>query len=1168
MILAWALVLAAGNGQLPMVEYVSDLPDRLIEIRQGWGELGFDVCAHSAGQTPLPLAIGAKTYRKGLGNHAPGRLVVDLNRRYSEFDAEVGINRQPSPEGSVVFAAYVDGVKRFDSGVMTQASPAKVVHLALAGADTLTLVAEPATGDITCDCADWADARLTVAPGAKPELRQPFDIAPSGEVTTWNPRRMDGTRATRTEEFPAADVVLDQPLRALVGGGYRVPSDGCIGLLWLERRRPTELGLQFTGPAPAATGVRVEAWTGPYPFQGAWKPLVGDFRYHDDRLTFSLDSKANPDFAEGFRKVRWVLPQRRALRVARLTATVFARIKTARIRLEADRAKLRRPVTIVPSGCDLAGRHAWNPVRTGTLIVRYPSGAGLSEGPAQPSFRLESSELGVTVRLADILAGHGVYLADQGVFLSAPHHSLRSYRASIRSRRTILERVRTMPDQSFEEAMAKTYRADHFGGPTLLALGADDWKWLVDPNGTVVWEPGPEVADHQMPFENRRCMAAIRFDGKPLHPTATPVRPPGMARWMPVVSLEAADERGACRFTAFVAPVAGHGVFVGRLEVTGSATVDLAFVADRNRGAAATAEPAAEGRFDVHDGARLMAIVDGSGIGAPAAGSPADFRLDGHGPRSATFMLPGWDTKTASGPNGRSAIPDEPALATAFQRTWRAFALRGMQIQIPDRLLGDIIETSRIRCLIDARSTDGGARLAPWIAEIHYGPLESEANTLIRGMALMGQRDFSERALDYFIHLYNPAGYLTTGYALVGTGWHLWTLGEAFQLTNDKAWLSRHASEIARVCRWVVAQRHKTMRLDALGRKPPQFGLVPPGVIADWNAYQYYFYSNGTFCAGLDAAGRALVAVGYPGAADFVREAQAYRLDILRAYRWAQARTPAVPLDDGTWVPGQPSQIHCPGPLSEYYPGDDGSRSWCYDVEVGAHNLIQQGVLPPDGRDSKEMADYLEDVMFLRDGWGGYPAAQSRADWFDLGGFAKVQPYYARLAEVYAMRDDVKPFIRSYFNAIAAMVDPGNLTLWEHFDHMGAPDKTHETGVFLQQTRFMFVKERGRELWLAPFVTNHWMHDGMTVAVAHAPTFFGEVGYRIASHVAHGTIDAFVVPPTLRPPTAIVLRLRHPEGKPMREVLVNGKRWFRFNPVRETVTLPASAGTLRVQARY
>ena len=200
---------------------------------------------------------------------------------------------------------------------------------------------------------------------------------------------------------------------------------------------------------------------------------------------------------------------------------------------------------------------------------------------------------------------------------------------------------------------------------------------------------------------------------------------------------------------------------------------------------------------------------------------------------------------------------------------------------------------------------------------------------------------------------------------------------------------------------------------------------------------------------------------------------------------------------NGTWIPHYPSQVHSPGKLADFFPGQDAGRSWCYDVEIGAHQLVPTGVFDPRDREVERMVDHMEDVQFLADGWFDYPAAMNEKDWFNLGGFSKVQPYYTRNCEVYALRDDVKPFVRSYFNTIAAMLNPEVLTFWEHFHHSGAWDKTHETGYFLHQTRTMLVTERGDQLWLAPFITSNWLKDGQTLSVSNAPTRFGPVSYQI-----------------------------------------------------------------------
>ena len=210
----------------------------------------------------------------------------------------------------------------------------------------------------------------------------------------------------------------------------------------------------------------------------------------------------------------------------------------------------------------------------------------------------------------------------------------------------------------------------------------------------------------------------------------------------------------------------------------------------------------------------------------------------------------------------------------------------------------------------------------------------------------------------------------------------------------------------------------------------------------------------------------------------------------------------------------------------------------------------------------------MEDVQFLSDGWFDYPAAASEADWFNLGGFAKVQPYYARNAEIYALRDEVKPFLRSYFNSLASLLNPEVLTLWEHFHHNGAWDKTHETGYFLHQTRLLLLQERGEQLWLAPLTPEAWLEPGKSLSVSNAPTRFGPVSFSLSSRAEPRRVEARVHPPRRTPPKAIVVRLRQPEKTWMSRVEVNGQRHDAFNPALQTITLDPAVGPLTITVWY
>jgi len=148
------------------------------------------------------------------------------------------------------------------------------------------------------------------------------------------------------------------------------------------------------------------------------------------------------------------------------------------------------------------------------------------------------------------------------------------------------------------------------------------------------------------------------------------------------------------------------------------------------------------------------------------------------------------------------------------------------------------------------------------------------------------------------------------------------------------------------------------------------------------------------------------------------------------------------------------------------------------------------------------------------------------------------------------------------------MLNPEVLTLWEHFNHSGAWDKTHETGYFLHQTRTMLVTERGDQLWLAPFITSNWLKDGQKLRVSNAPTRFGPVSYQIESHLAEGYIRATIQPPTRQPPSRIVLRLRNPEGSPIRSVRLNGKQHSDFDKSAGLVRLKPAREPLRLEVFF
>lgn len=165
-----ALIVLCGSAVCEdNADYVSDVyGDLPVKCLQGWGRLGLDTAADPAdGRLPSVLRIGEATYPKGLGHHAPGELVFVLPQGvYTAFLAEAGVHWQGGGRGSVLFQVFVDGEKRFDSGVMSDSDTAKPIEVALAGAQELRLVAADDGDGINCDMANWAMARLVRDPDA------------------------------------------------------------------------------------------------------------------------------------------------------------------------------------------------------------------------------------------------------------------------------------------------------------------------------------------------------------------------------------------------------------------------------------------------------------------------------------------------------------------------------------------------------------------------------------------------------------------------------------------------------------------------------------------------------------------------------------------------------------------------------------------------------------------------------------------------------------------------------------------------------------------------------------------------------------------------------------------------------------------------------------------
>lgn len=1118
------------------VLYLSDAPEYIDSITQGWGETGWDVSAHISGQVPLKLQIGGEEYEKGIGHHAPGEIVIQLGGRFKYFECEVGVQKQNGTnQGSVVFQVFVDGEKRWESGIRKELDPPLPVRVNLNKARELRLVVKDAGDGIICDCANWADARLVSDVDIYQEgLGEKLDIAPFADVITCNPRRYDGARCSRIEEFPPEDVFLEEKLKPMVGGLYPVPDyEGlkCIGLRWFERRKLTDLVLEFANSTKPRK-IEVEVWTGESPWQGKWQPVITKVEEKGDVCRFHIPWRDNLFIWKGTEKVRWVFESDKPVLVKRLSAYSNSFWDRTTIRLESERNQQDSKAEIrVYNGKFLESPGPYNlnwemanPL-TFQIVYRVPR----NDKGDRTLLWIRQTNVRFCIAVEDVLSNPCVYVPEAGVMavLESSKLTVAEYKRSIEGKQSVLDRVRMLPEQRFRNALEKIHRPVQDNGPTMLSLVCDNNKFIVQREGSVQFNDF--FVQVRMGSGNDGIKRRLYND------------------WLPIPYVEKEEDGVKYYSKTFVAPFEGNkSICVSDFEIKnidGKVRLSdfmLSFYSNSKENKRAVLERKGE-VIVAKDGEKVLSVcrVESEFFEINDGGLVIKRELPPQSLVKLVVFIP-----TNGDLNGLEDVNVNKLLEITV-KYWEEMFKDSMKIQTPEPLLNNLIKASQAHCLIASRSE--GDLIAPWIASMSYGPLESEAHSIIYGMDLMGWNEFSRKGLEYFISKYNDAGYLTTGYTLMGTGWHLWTLAEHYWLTRDKNWLEKYANRLCKACDWIKAQCEKTKRVDINGEKLPEYGLMPPGVGADWNRFAYRFAIQAHFYAGLNGIGNILKEIDHPGADKYIQGAKELKSAILRAYEWNKERTPVLPLSNGKWILPYPPTLYAFGTSGEMFPGEDYGRSWGYDVELGPHHLIPLGVLDPKSKDAENIVQHMEDYWFLHsDYWyafsgeGDYPEEENKKDPFNLGGFSKIQPYYTRIAETYALRDEVKPFIRAYFNAIPSLLNTENLSFWEHFHNVGAWNKTHETGWFLVQTRKMFVCEDKDTLTLfvAPFVPSYWLENGSKVVVENAPTYFGKVSYSLQSkeeNEIEGSIFVYKEVEFKK----VILRVRHSLEKPFKKVMVN-----------------------------
>ena len=510
-----------------------------------------------------------------------------------------------------------------------------------------------------------------------------------------------------------------------------------------------------------------------------------------------------------------------------------------------------------------------------------------------------------------------------------------------------------------------------------------------------------------------------------------------------------------------------------------------------------------------------------------------------------------------------------------FRAYWQRTLAPMTRVQLPEARLNNMHRAILTQLFINAHGNIMPYGAMPGGYELEFFGIEE--GYAMQALAFFGFLSDAQR--------YMEDTYLTNAFLTKVEEYHSWPdraqqcrnglepmyATELFRIGRDRAWIRKHVDLIKRCAEWTIANRAKTVKPDS-GVPPLARGLLPKwtfgGDIADRKCYG--FFANFACWRGLQDSAWLMREMGdRKTAARYLREAEDYRRCLLRAvdgvYR-ADARPPMLPLavDTDATTGGEYYQLIAgiildmlPFEFSDRranYFGDfleRDNRTFCglarFRVEAAT---VDAPHTVPGMLDAIYSMGHLLTRLHqgrVREFLLGFYAYQVFNLEHDSFGSRESNPIYAsdvHLRTLYRTSEVTDPLPCA--SAVALHL----------LRHMLVTEETRGAGAFTGGLQLLFGAPR------------KWFEHGKRIRVEGAPTHFGKVSFLVESQVKRGLIRADVTMPRARACASLKLRLRHPQGRPMTAVSVQGRPHHAFDAEKELVVVNRPAGRLSLTAQY
>ena len=472
---------------------------------------------------------------------------------------------------------------------------------------------------------------------------------------------------------------------------------------------------------------------------------------------------------------------------------------------------------------------------------------------------------------------------------------------------------------------------------------------------------------------------------------------------------------------------------------------------------------------------------------------------------------------------------------------WHSKLAHAARVRLPDRRIDEMLHAGLLHLDLVTYGREPGGTLTPQIGI--YNAIGSESSPIIQFMDSMGLHDEAARSLGYFLEKQHDDGFMQNfSNYMLETGAVLWSLGEHYRYTGDLNWVRAIEPKVLKSARFMRDWRRRNQREELRGKG---YGMLD-GKTADPEDPFRSFMLNGYAYLGFARVAEMLEPVDPAEAVAWRDEAAGLKRDIRASFFETMAKSPVVPLGDGSWVPTVAPWAGYSGPVMLQADGGDWDSHGSVatrDSLLGPIYLIFQEVIAPDEPAASFLMSCHRELMTQRN-----------------ASFS--QPYYSRHDWVHLERGEVKAFLKTYFNTVAAMADRETYTFWEHY-FGNSPHKTHEEGWFLMQTRWMLYLEKGATLDFLPGIARGLLSGGSRIDLDGVATYFGPATLHVESSPDQLRITAHAECTGPRRPRTVEIRLPHPLGLRPREV-----RGGAYDSAAETVRIEDFGGKADVELDF